>query len=201
MQNKRVLLMDETSTDATVAQGLVEAGYELVGCHGSVDGMQAKYMAAQPELLVLCVTQPTPGLLADIQLLSDNRPMPIVLFADSSDSQWMDKALKAGVSSYIYKGLESIRIPAILEMAKLRFAQLQALKVELEETQHKLQSRVLVDRAKGMLMEYQKISEQQAYRALQKTAMDQATTIADIARQTIAVLDNMPLKSGSALAG
>ena len=200
MPKNRVLLIDETSADAVVAQGLVEAGYELAGCHCSVDGLHAKYLASEPELLVLCVNKPTEGLLADIQLLSEKKAVPIVLFVDSSDPQWMKKSLKVGVSSYIYRGLEPIRIPAILEMAKLRFAQLQSLKLELEEAQHKLQSRVLVDRAKGMLMEYQKISEQQAYRTLQKTAMDQATTIADIARQTIAVLSKMNINPGNALA-
>ncbi len=200
MPKNRVLLIDETSADAVVAQGLVEAGYELVGCHCSVDRLRAKYLASEPELLVLCVNKPTEGLLADIQLLSEKKAVPIVLFVDSSDPQWMKKSLKVGVSSYIYRGLEPIRIPAILEMAKLRFAQLQSLKLELEEAQHKLQSRVLVDRAKGMLMEYQKISEQQAYRTLQKTAMDQATTIADIARQTIAVLSKMNINPGNALA-
>ena len=200
MPKNRVLLIDETSADAVVAQGLVEAGYELAGCHCSVDGLHAKYLASEPEILVLCVNKPTEGLLADIQLLSEKKAVPIVLFVDSSDPQWMKKSLKVGVISYIYRGLEPIRIPAILEMAKLRFAQLQSLKLELEEAQHKLQSRVLVDRAKGMLMEYQKISEQQAYRTLQKTAMDQATTIADIARQTIAVLSKMNINPGNALA-
>jgi len=201
MQNNRILFIDETSTDAAVAQGLIEAGYVLAGCHGSKDRLKAKLLASKPDLLVLCVKTPSEGLLAELQSVSGIKALPIVLFVESSDATWMNKAVAAGVSSYIYKGLEPIRIPAILEMAKLRFAQVSALKLELQEAQDKLKSRVLVDRAKGMLMEYQKITEQQAYRALQKTAMDQATTIVDIARQTITVLSNMHSKPLSAVAG
>ena len=65
----------------------------------------------------------------------------------------------------------------------------------------KLKNRMLVDKAKLMLMDYQNITEPQAYRALQKTAMDQATTMVNIARQTITVLSNMKSKSTSAVAG
>ena len=201
MQNNRILFIDETSTDAAVAQGLIEAGYVLAGCNGSKDRLQAKLLASKPDLLVLCVKNPTEGLLAELQSLSGIKALPIVLFVESSDATWMNKAVAAGVSSYIYRGLEPIRVPAILEMAKLRFAQVSALKLELQEAQDKLKSRVLVDRAKGMLMEYQKITEQQAYRALQKTAMDQATTIVDIARQTIRVLSQLHTNPVSAIAG
>lgn len=201
MQNNRVLFIYESSADAAVAQGLIEAGYVIGGCHGNKEGLQAKLLASKPDLLVLCVTAPTEGLLAELKSLSETKALPIVLFVESSDATWMNKAVAAGVSSYIYKGLEPIRIPAILEMAKLRFAQVSALKLELQEAQDKLKSRVLVDRAKGMLMEYQKITEQQAYRTLQKTAMDQATSMVDIARQTITVLSNMHRSTVSAVVG
>lgn len=195
MQNNRILFIDETSSDATVAQGLIETGYVLAGCHGSTHDLRAKCLESKPDMLVLCLKTPSESLLAELQSLSEKRPLPIVIFVENSNASWMNKAVDAGVSSYIYKGLEPIRIPAILAMAKLRFAQVQGLKQELQESQDKLKSRVLVDKAKGMLMEYQKISEQQAYRALQKTAMDQATTIVDIARQTISVLSSLPSKA------
>lgn len=200
MQNNRVLFIDETAADASVAEGLIEAGYQLAGRHGSMDRLKAKFLAAKPNVLVLCVEQPRDGLLNELQALLEMQALPVVLFSDSENPMWMEKSLHAGVSSYIYKGLEPIRIGAILAMAKLRFAQVNALRLELQETQDKLQSRVLVDRAKGMLMEYQKITEQQAYRALQKTAMDQATTIVDIARQTITVLNNIHRKPVAAVA-
>ena len=189
MTKNRVLLIDVTTRKSAIVHNLTDTGYEVVGCHNDLNNLHAKVLLAQPDVLIICINQSCENLVTELKQVNDEDALPIIVFTDNTDFDWMEEVFESGVISFIYKGLEPIRIPSIIEAAKLRHSQLAVLKSELNEAKHKLQSRVVIDKAKGMLMEYQKMSEKQAYRALQKTAMDQATTILDIAQQTIRALN------------
>lgn len=194
MHYRRVLLIDETATAAELAGAVVEAGCELVGCYGESGNLVSKIESTAPQMILLVVAKPSLGLLKDLGQAMAARPVPVVLFSQEKDCELITQAVKSGVSSYIFKGLDPERIQPIMEMAELRFDEMQSLRSQLKQTQDKLAGRKLVDRAKGMLMDQHRLSEQQAYRALQKTAMDRGMSIHQVAEYTISMLETMGLK-------
>jgi response regulator NasT len=120
-------------------------------------------------------------------MVTRNQPRPIVLFTSKSDKKSMDKAIKAGVSAYVVDGLSESRIRPVIEVAIARFQDYQALKHELGETRSKLADRRDIDIAKGLLSKHHNLSEDSAYQALRKIAMDQKITIGQAARNLISI--------------
>ena len=95
----------------------------------------------------------------------------------------------AGVSAYIVAGLSAERIRPILDVAMARFQHEQALRQELAATKSELQDRKIIDRAKGLLMQRQSLSEQAAFEKMRKTAMDKGLKLADVAQRMLDVAD------------
>jgi response regulator NasT len=107
------------------------------------------------------------------------------MFVDRSDRASIEAAVEAGVSAYVVDGLKQERVKPILDMAISRFNAFSRLSRELEEARNELENRKLVERAKGILMKSRKLSEEEAYALLRKTAMNQNRKIADIAQSLV----------------
>jgi response regulator NasT len=128
---------------------------------------------------------------------------PIVMFTNDEDTSHVKDAFAAGVTAYIVAGLSSERIRPILDVAMARFQHEQGLRQELAETRTELeqqgaelrariaelQDRKVIDRAKGLLMQRQNLTEQAAYDKLRKTAMDKNLRLADVAQRMLDVAD------------
>ena len=111
------------------------------------------------------------------------------MFSEDDDSNSIHHAIEAGVSAYIVDAFSGRRVKPLMEVAIARFREYQALKDELEKTKTSLEERKLVDRAKGMLMERQGMSESEAHQALRKLAMDQGKKLGEAARNIISVME------------
>jgi response regulator NasT len=111
------------------------------------------------------------------------------MFAEDQQTDTINKVIKAGVSAYIVDGLEPKRLKAIIEIAIARFHEQQALKDELKKTKTQLEDRKLVDRAKAVLIKSQGYSEDEAYHALRKLAMDRKVSIGEMAKNVIAMAE------------
>ena len=127
--------------------------------------------------------------LACMRGISQGNPMPIVVFAECGDKISINDALQVGVSAYVVDGLSPKRLNSIVEVAIARFRQYQDLRHELETIKNKLEERKLIDRAKGVLMKQKGMSEDDAYRALRKMAMDWNIKIGEAARNIISVAE------------
>lgn len=110
---------------------------------------------------------------------------PIVMFTNDNDTRPMNEAMAAGVTAYIVAGLAPERIHPILTVAMARFKHEQALLAELDIARGELQDRKLIDRAKGLLMERQGLTEQEAYAKLRKAAMNKGVKLVEIAQQMV----------------
>jgi two-component system, response regulator / RNA-binding antiterminator len=125
-----------------------------------------------------------------------NARRPIVMFTNDGDTSVVKDAVAAGVSAYIVAGLSADRIRPILDVAMARFEFEQALRKELtdareERDEHKaeLHNRKVIDRAKGLLMQRQGLTEQVAYDRLRKAAMDKSMKLVDVAQRMLDVAD------------
>jgi two-component system, response regulator / RNA-binding antiterminator len=169
--------------------GLLESGYDIVASLPADVYLPERIAQLQPDLIIIDAESDARDVLEHIVIASRDAPRPIVLFTEDQDTSSMDAAMAAGVSAYIVAGLQAERIKPVLNVALARFRQDQKLLAELNETRHKLAERKVIDRAKGILMSNQKLSEDQAYQKLRSMAMNKNLKLAEIAQRIIDVED------------
>jgi len=188
----RILLIDQDPSRAElVRQALSEAGYDVVlGLEKAVN-LKALIEEARADVVIVDLDLPDRDTIESLREASIGAPRPVVMFVDQSDETMMREAITAGVTAYIVDGLSPKRIKPILEVAIARFQSFQALRQELEQTKTTLAERKLVDRAKGILMTTRGLSEQDAYNALRKAAMNQNRRMAEIAKSVVELADLM----------
>ena len=121
--------------------------------------------------------------------MTREQPRPIVLFTDDRENTTIQAALRAGVSAYVVAGMQPDRLQPILDVALARFEQERALRDELKDTQDRLAERKIVERAKGLLMEQKRVSENEAFRMMRKLAMDRNRQLVEIAQQIIDIAE------------
>jgi response regulator NasT len=193
-----VLLDGDEHDDALAAQvrrgnalriGLLESGYDIVASLPADMYLPERIGQLQPDLIIIDAQSDARDVLEHIVIASRDERRPIVLFTDDDTTRSMDAAMAAGVSAYIVAGLQSERIKPVLAVALARFRQEQKLLAELEETRHKLAERKVIDRAKGLLMNSQRLSEDQAYHKLRSMAMNKNMKLAEIAQRILDVED------------
>ena len=148
----------------------------------------------RPDVLLLAVGLPDgDGVEAARQVMAAH-PCPIVLLTSHADPDVAARAVHAGVLGFLVKPLRPAELAPALDVAVSRFRDLETARLENEALRRKLESRKLVDRAKGLLMTRLGMSEPEAFRRIQKTAMDTRRTMAEVA-QAVLLTDGMgPLR-------
>ena len=169
--------------------GLLESGYDIVASLPADLYLPERITQLQPDLIIIDAESDARDVLEHIVVASRDERRPIVLFTDDQSTSSMDAAMAAGVSAYIVAGLQAERIKPVLNVALARFRQEQKLLAELQETRHKLAERKVIDRAKGILMSSQRLSEEQAYQKLRSMAMNKNLKLSEIAQRILDVED------------
>ncbi len=123
--------------------------------------------------------------LESVRQIIENRPLPIVMFVRQGNRESAANATAAGVSAYVVDGLQVDRVAPILAAAVTRFQETRSLREELERTKASLEQRKIIERAKGLLMQQRGCSEEEAYSALRKLAMQRNKRLAEIATSVI----------------
>lgn len=181
-----ILIIDENRLRAAVIEdGLRDAGYSRLTVVHDVSGIARRIADISPDVIVIDLENPNRDVLESMFQLSRAVKRPIAMFVDRSDQAAIEAAVDAGVSAYVVDGLKRERVKPILDMAISRFNAFARMARELEEARSQLESRKLVDRAKGILMKTRGLSEADAYALLRKTAMNQNRKISEIAESLI----------------
>lgn len=169
--------------------GLLEAGYDLVASLPADMFLPERIAQLQPDLIIIDAESDARDVLEHIVVSSRDERRPFVLFTEDDAPSSMEAAMAAGVSAYIVAGLQAARIKPVLDVALARFRQEQKLLDELADTRHKLAERKVIERAKGLLMAHQDLSEEQAYQKLRSMAMNKKLKLVDIAQRILDVED------------
>lgn len=180
-----MLVNRDLERDSALGQALTDQGWRLVGICAEPERLVEQAESWLPELVVIELPSPDPGLLEQIRLLASRLPRPVAMFADSVGQAGTAAAIDAGIHAFVVDGFDPRRLCSILEVAAARFSVQRTLQEELLRTRAALDQRKLVDRARGILMKKRGWSEQQAYRALQKMAMDQNLRLVEVAQRVI----------------
>lgn len=167
--------------------GLLENGYNIVAVLPTDTFLEQRVAQLQPDLIIVDAESEARDALEHVVLATRGERRPIVMFTNDGDTTHVKDAVAAGVSAYIVAGLAPERIRPILEVAMARFQHEQALRRELADARTELRERKAIDRAKGLLMQRQGLTEQQAYEKLRKAAMDKGLKLGEVAQRILDV--------------
>lgn len=184
----RVLLLSETQSEVSeLERAILTAGHQIVDRCGLPNGYAHRLVGLSTELVVLTVDAVKREMLKELHLLA----VPMVIFAVRQGEVDTDEVICAGVSAYVVDGFKRERVSAVMELAQARFKQVEGLKRQLSKSRQELEERKEIERAKGIIMKQKGCSEDDAYKALRKIAMDQNKRIGEIAKSVVALASLM----------
>jgi response regulator NasT len=180
-----VIAEDEAIIRLDLKEILEEEGYEVVGETGRGDEAVTLVREHKPDLVILDIRMPgMDGLAAAREISADGDSAVLVLTA-FSQRNLIEEARDAGALAYLIKPFNKTELVPAIEVALGRFAEMKAIKAEYESVVDQLETRRVVDRAKGVLMDECCLKETDAWGFVQKTAMSQRKTMREIAQQVI----------------
>ena len=185
-QPPRVLVAeDEALIRFDLVELLNDEGYEVVGQAG--DGEAAVEMARElePDLVVMDVKMPKMDGIAAAEIIASGRIAPVVMLTAFSQRDLVEQARQAGAMAYVVKPFDASDVVPAIEIAMARYAEIRALDDEIEDLEERLASRKTVDQAKGILQESLGLTEPEAFRWIQKTAMDLRKSMREVAEGVI----------------
>jgi response regulator NasT len=180
-----VIAEDEALIRLDLAEMLAEEGYQVVG--EASDGEQAVRLATdlRPDLVILDVKMPRKdGIDAAAEIVAA-QIAPVVILTAFSQRELVERARDAGAMAYLTKPFSQSDLVPAIELAIARFAELTSLRAEVADINHRLEVRKVVDRAKGLLMAANTMSEPEAFRWIQRAAMDRRTSMEAVATAVI----------------
>ena len=189
---KRILVAeDEAIIRIDLAEMLGEAGYDVVG--QASNGEQAVELATslRPDLVIMDVKMPVLDGISAAQIVGKEHLAPVVMLTAFSDKDLVERARDAGVMAYVVKPVTIEDLRPALDIARSRWDEMRSLEAEIADLGERLETRKAVDRAKGVLMTQLKLSEPDAFRWIQKTAMDRRLGMREVAE---AVINGLPGK-------
>ncbi|AOS62851.1 ANTAR domain-containing response regulator [Actinoalloteichus hymeniacidonis] len=184
-----VVAEDEALIRLDLVEMLREEGYEVAG--EAADGEEAVNLASRlrPDLVILDVKMPKVDGIEAASRIAGDRIAPVVILTAFSQRDLVERARDAGAMAYLVKPFAKRDLIPAVELAMSRFSELRALEGEVADLQERLETRKLIERAKGILMKNQSLSEPEAFRWIQRTAMDRRTTMKAVAAAVVDTLD------------
>ncbi|EFV11962.2 ANTAR domain-containing response regulator [Segniliparus rugosus] len=185
----RVLVAeDEALIRLDLVEMLKEEGYAVVG--EAADGQSAVDLAVslRPDLVLMDVKMPVRDGIDAASEIAKGRIAPVVILTAFSQRDMVERAREAGALAYLVKPFSQADLAPAIELAVSRFEELVALEKEVLTLQERFEARKIVDQAKGLLMDTHKLTEAQAFKWLQRSAMDRRETMKAVAEMVIATL-------------
>lgn len=176
-----VIADDESIIRMDLREMLTHLGYDVIG--EAADGRTAVELACklQPDLVVLDIKMPDMDGIEAAERLTRARVAPVVLLTAYSEQNLIDRAKHAGVSGYLVKPFRESELMPVIELALARFGDMQGLEREVEQLKDALETRKLIERAKGILMEVHGLKEAEAFSRMRRTSMDNRKSMREVA--------------------
>jgi response regulator NasT len=178
----RILIAeDEVISRMDLREMLENLGYAVVGEAG--DGAAAVNLARslKPDLVLMDIKMPDMDGIAAAQTLGAERVAPVLLLTAYSDREFIDRAVDAGVMGYLVKPFAEAQLKPAIDVALERWREVRQLQQDLAQTQETLETRKLVERAKGVLMDSQGLKEADAFRRIQRLSMNSRKSMREVA--------------------
>ena len=180
-----VIAEDEALIRMDLAEMLGEEGYDVVGQAGDGETAVALAEELRPDLVILDVKMPVLDGIAAAERIAAQRIAPVVILTAFSQRDLIDRAREAGAMAYLVKPFSRTDLVPAIEMAASRFQETTLLEQEVADLTDRLETRKAIDRAKGILQERLSITEPDAFRWIQKTAMDLRLSMRQVAEGVV----------------
>ena len=190
---KRVIVAeDESLIRIDVVETLRDNGFEVIA--EAADGEKAVALAEalKPDLVVMDVKMPLMDGISAAEILTKKKIAPVVLLTAFSQRELVERASEAGALAYVVKPFTPNDLIPAIDIALGRYAQIQALEEEVADMAERLETRKVLDRAKGILNNTMGLTEPEAFRWIQKASMDRRLTMKEVAQT---VIDQLAEKS------
>lgn len=180
-----VIADDEALICMDLREMLEEAGHTVVGV-GS-DGVEALELTKKekPDLVIMDVKMPRLDGIQAAKMIAHDNLAPVVLLTAYGDEDIIEKAKKSMVFGYVMKPVDEKNLFPAIQIAVGQFRQKRDMADRVKDMERQLAARKIVDRAKGLLMDYYHISEDDAYRRMQQTSMKRGISLADVAQKVV----------------
>lgn len=195
MDALRIVIADnESIIRMDLKEILEEAGHTVVG--EAVDGEKAVELARKhrPDLVIMDIKMPEMDGITAAKIISTEKIAPVLLLTAFSQKEIVEKAKDSGVLAYLVKPVKEANLFPAIEIALSRFQEFTELERELEEVKNSLETRKILDRAKGILMDAYSLSESEAYRRIQQYSMSKRKSIREVAA---AIVESATRKKGN----
>ena len=191
MEALRILIADDESIRLlSLRQQLAALGHQVVAEASNGREAVALALATRPDLAILDIKMPVMDGIEAAQEITRHRPIPIILLTAYNETELVERAAQANISAYLMKPVaEEDLLPAIT-LALTRFRQFEALRREVNDLREALEARKVIERAKGILMRRLNLTEEEAFRRLQKQSQDTNRKLAQVA-EAIILADQM----------
>lgn len=184
-----ILVADCLESTQPLLRVASRSGYRIMKLIESNDDASRYVKTFQPDALIFVSDEIDRMLLRQMRTVSEKKPTPMLIFTRDSQPESIDAAMKAGASAYVVDCNDPERLGSLLDVARARFSEHQRMRKELLQTKNALTERKTVERAKGIIMKNKSLSEDQAYNAIRKLAMNHNKRIGEIAEQIISAAE------------
>src|SRR5258708_33096424 len=182
MSDTRILLAeDETISRRDWREMWENLGYAVVGQRGEGWAVGNLARALKPALVLMDIKMPGVDGIAAAETLTQEHVTPVLLLTAYSDKEFVDRAVDAGVMGYLVKPFLEAQLKPAIEVALERWREVRQIEHDLAQTQETLQTRKLVERAKGVLMDSQNLKEAEAFRRIQRLSMHSRKSMREVA--------------------
>ena len=180
-----VVAEDEALIRLDLVEMLTESGYEVVGQAGDGEAAIELSEREKPDLVVMDVKMPKLDGISAAERIAKQRISPVVILTAFSQRDLVERARDAGAMAYLTKPFTIEDLMPAIELAVSRFQEIKQLDTEINDLQSQLKARKIIERAKGLLIDNLKLTEPQAFKWMQKTAMDKRKTMVEVANLVI----------------
>ena len=186
----RVILVDDRPKRAAMIEKAMNVcDFDIVSKLNCVSSLLFKIQEHKPHVVMIDIELPGREILECLSLINQHNPIPVVMFSNEDDPEFIYEAINAGVSAYMIEDINPDKVKPVIDVALAQFEMYQALRRQLRSTQQELNDKNTIDKAKYLLMKHQKISEPEAHKNIRTLAMNNSQTLVDVAKNVLAILD------------
>lgn len=188
-----MLVDDQPERAAMVEKAMLEAGYTVLSIIPSATGLLFQIEQHQPDVILIDLDSPDRDMLDSLSVINAHNPMPVVMFSKQDDPDFINQAVKSGVTAYQLDSVSPEKVKPVIDVAMAQFEAFQSVREALDSTRSELADRKTIEKAKGILMKVHDVSEEEAFTTLRGLAMETNQKLGVTARSVIAMLEK-PLK-------
>jgi response regulator NasT len=192
-----IVISENAELTDKLKAALADTDYNIIFEGSTLAQLLSLKWTVEPELIIAIMESSDSQMLGKFKVINEQFPLPIVIFTHDDRNDAIEQAIEAGVSAYIIDGFREDRVLPIVRTAIARFRQYRSMQDHIKELKTTLADRKIIDRAKGLIMQQRQCTEDEAYRLLRTSAMNQNMRLAQLAHNILATASLLePQKNG-----